>query len=432
MSNHRPHPHAGFSLVELLVATAIGLLTVLAIMQSLSAFEGIRRNASGSGNNQVNATLSLYAVERDLRMAGYGLIAANGTGSDINPDGVIGICGSGTVYAYSSKRPNGQSFQYKATTVPFLPFTINPAGIPAGETGDVLAINYAAGSGMVTDRLHVTLDLVPPTATVDSRAGLHTGELAVLVGPPGSAYCDMVEITKLPNSGMCSDTAGSTTEVLFANTGTYASYWNATTPGNNCSTIAPVYNDPAGVSSLTYNTGRIVTLGRREDFVSKIYAVRGGSLRVCNMLTHDCTHALATLTTAELLDYWKPIAFGVVAFRVEYTTSTGAAGTWTQAAPTNWTLVKAARIVIVTRSDQRERDSIAYTATSIPDDTGKAPYGAGTGITVGTDVSKLDLTTSTDPSAPVGDWQHYRYKLVESTFVFPNLIGAKQLTAPPN
>ncbi len=63
----------GFSLIEILVGMAIGLIGIVLINQAQIVFEGYKRSTAGAGESQVNGALALYAIERDLRMAGAGI-----------------------------------------------------------------------------------------------------------------------------------------------------------------------------------------------------------------------------------------------------------------------------------------------------------------------------------------------------------------------
>ena len=60
------------SLVELLVASAIGIIASLAIFQVFAVFEGQKRTTTSGGEAQTSGTLALYTIERDLRQSGYG------------------------------------------------------------------------------------------------------------------------------------------------------------------------------------------------------------------------------------------------------------------------------------------------------------------------------------------------------------------------
>jgi type IV pilus assembly protein PilW len=71
---------AGLSLVELLVGLAIGLLAMLVVFQVCALFEARRRVTVASSDAQINGTQVLMAIERDLKLAGYGLGPASAQG----------------------------------------------------------------------------------------------------------------------------------------------------------------------------------------------------------------------------------------------------------------------------------------------------------------------------------------------------------------
>ena len=66
----------GVTLVELMVGMLIGLLAVIVISQVLLVSEGQSRTTSGGADAQVNGALALYALQRDVQMAGYGLTSS--------------------------------------------------------------------------------------------------------------------------------------------------------------------------------------------------------------------------------------------------------------------------------------------------------------------------------------------------------------------
>lgn len=63
----------GFSLIEIMVGLAIGLLGVLVIMQVASIFEGQKRTTTSGADAQTTGSIAFYTMGRDLRRAGYGM-----------------------------------------------------------------------------------------------------------------------------------------------------------------------------------------------------------------------------------------------------------------------------------------------------------------------------------------------------------------------
>jgi type IV pilus assembly protein PilW len=64
----------GFTLVELMVGLAIGMLAVIIIIQVMSVFEAQRNTTTGSADAQTNGGIALYTIGRELQMAGYPML----------------------------------------------------------------------------------------------------------------------------------------------------------------------------------------------------------------------------------------------------------------------------------------------------------------------------------------------------------------------
>jgi type IV pilus assembly protein PilW len=64
----------GFTLVEIMVGLAIGLLATIVIMQVLSVFESQKRTTTGTADAQTNGSIALYNIAREIPLAGYPLM----------------------------------------------------------------------------------------------------------------------------------------------------------------------------------------------------------------------------------------------------------------------------------------------------------------------------------------------------------------------
>lgn len=402
-------PAGGFTLIEILVAMVIGLVAMLAVLQTLSLTESQKRNVISGADAQTGSAIGLYLLERDLRMAGYGLVNAADSG-------LLGVCGFGTVTMHNTERQPlaATTFTYdgvlgSASYLPFTPIAINPAGIPAGDAGtDVVLVNYGGSFGMVGDRAIVTVDNATGIKVTD-RSGFQNGDLIMVTALPPATTCAMAEITDLPNSGQCSAGAGDSGVIVHA-AGTYNNYWRGNPLGAGCPVTTAQFNDAAtGLATGTYVGGRVFNLGPADKLASHVYAVRDGALTLCDMLTHDCTAAASVNDET----FWRRIAPGIVFFTVEFSNA-GAWGTAPPATRTAWMGVNAARVVLVSRSDQFEKNAIAYSANSQPSDTGTITWAGGT----------LDATG-------IANWDHYRYKVVETRIPLRNLIGGKNIPEGP-
>src|SRR3989304_8944146 len=64
----------GFSLVEIIIAVVVGMLGILAIMQVFLVSEGQKRTTTGGADAQENALMGMFTLEREMRIAGLGLV----------------------------------------------------------------------------------------------------------------------------------------------------------------------------------------------------------------------------------------------------------------------------------------------------------------------------------------------------------------------
>ena len=65
----------GLTLIELMVGVLIGMLTSVIVFHAFSLNERQKRVTTGTADAQTNGALGLFMLERDLRMAGFGLEA---------------------------------------------------------------------------------------------------------------------------------------------------------------------------------------------------------------------------------------------------------------------------------------------------------------------------------------------------------------------
>lgn len=72
--NNQTHHQTGFTLVEIMVGLAIGMLATVVIMQVFSIFETQKRTTTGTADAQTNGSIALYNIGRELQVAGYPLM----------------------------------------------------------------------------------------------------------------------------------------------------------------------------------------------------------------------------------------------------------------------------------------------------------------------------------------------------------------------
>lgn len=417
----------GFGLVEVLVAMLIGMLTIVVILQTLATAENQRRTVSSGSDAQISGALALHTIERDVRLAGFGLSQSTD---------VIDVCGATTVLAYNSARSSA-NITYSAGN--FLPIVINPAGFAAADANtDIILINYSgsnfyAGGGLPIDDSYAA---APSFYQVSSnvagqtfaRIGFHNGDLALAV--ENGKSCRIAQVTGLPRvvNAAAADECGQTfagaqdsQQNVIIGTGSFANYYNRS--GGNCVVETTTYNKdwssghgavdyvPPADSTVLTSGARLYSLGPPTRFVSRAYAIRGGRLTSCNMMTQDCTSSTAA--------NWTTLADNIVSLRAEYARDTNANNAienneWSQTAPAGsaqWRSTVAARVVVVARSRNFERDIV----------TTASPTWLGDGSTTPVSIN-LASTTTTTASTQASDWQHYRYRVYETVIPMRNLI----------
>lgn len=405
---------AGFTLVEIMIGLLIGVIGIVVIMQVFAVSEGFKRTATSGTDAQVNGGLALYLLQRDIRLAGYGLNALVPLG-----------CTSVVVWNDTA----GTSVNMR-----LVPFEINPAGIPAGDANsDVILVAYGSSDNFVggvpadqanaTDNFNISVN----------RDGFRAGDLVVGVqpggGPGGTTSCVMHELTGVPGAnGACGAPTGG--NVLFHATGTYLSANSA------CGSVTATHNrstaitDPGGNAApalVSANGGLLYDLGGAPQV--KVYAVRGGSLTSCDVVNTDCTNAANYVVLVDNIvsmralygqDYVGSPPVGSTAL------GDGVLDRWSRAplaAASDVSRTLAVAIEITARSGLKEKPRTGTTCDTTPNaarpDLGQTqdwyqPYVAlASGSLAG---AQIDLSTVST------DWQCYRYKLFQTSVPLRNLI----------
>lgn len=129
-SNKRPPFHqTGFTLVEIMVGLAIGMLATLVIMQVISVFEAQKRVTTGTADAQTNGGIALYNIGRELQMAGYPLMPVTDSPLECTTltFGATGITGISPVTLTDGVAASGVS---ASDTITIRYGTSNMGGIP--------------------------------------------------------------------------------------------------------------------------------------------------------------------------------------------------------------------------------------------------------------------------------------------------------------
>lgn len=298
----------GMTLIEVLIAMAISLVVVLAVYQTFAASEGYRRSATAGGDATFNGSLAMYALQRDLRMAGYGL----------NAQALLGC----RVIAYDGG----------TDPVRDLEFRLSPVSITQGanNTPDTIEVTFSSTEAVPAPiRLTQTTPTNQADLRIDNGFGIQAGQL-LIIGEPGED-CTMAQATNTPTL----EVAGSQ-DLLKRASGSYR------TPFNTWATSR--YNKPGGMGPNYTLDGMVFPIGNTPG-VNRYYILDNA------------------LTTDQVLqgNVAMPVSAHIVQLQAQYgkdTNNDGSVDTWdeiTPNAPNGWLQVVAIRVGLVARSALPER-----------------------------------------------------------------------------
>lgn len=461
---YTPTKQSGFSLIEILVGMTIGLIVILVIMQTMSLFETQRKTSSSASDMQSNGLLSLFSLEQDVRMAGYGLIVNYGGRGDlpcvkINGYGTapgvfnatpISINTSGVLDSITITRMDadagglttgGAAAQVSAVGIATQVALFAASGIPLNATPGLFGVSnvahttgrYAFGAVDTTGFTYAVVSSPADTVLISSASGvaapLDCSLVRVSALVAGSPYRPEV----LNTSGVSAIPAvvGSWSAVIVSQVGwngvkvpnSFALPMSAVTSAvpassvlsfaavNNAgldTTIAPTF--PAGgypAGSLLHNLGANPTFTRITFAVNALgqFTKKTNNLPAeiiaDNIVAMQAQYGTASVGSSTINCWVNPTAANT------NTCAAAAATDWTpaglQANKATMRRIKAIRVAIVARNNLREKASQGACTT-----TKTAPISWLNGPVI-------DLTANSE-------WQCYRYKVYQTIIPLHNMI----------
>lgn len=360
----------GFTLIELMVALLLGLLTVLVITQVLFESEGRKRTVSMGSDAQTNGAMSLYTLQQDIQMAGYGLTASpDALGCDVRA-------------------------QY-GTFSPFA-FTLAPVVIGDGAAGAPDTITVLRGRTarfalpMVLSEAHLPTD---DHFTVGSSFGAIAGNMMIAVPKvqDPATWCSLVKVTDDPSAPATQLTPTNVPHVA----------------GNSAK-----WNQNAILPAAGYVKGDYLL--NMESVIRRTYAVgANNSLQA------------AELSPADGSTSQKDLYPQIVNLQALYGKGSLDAGgnihvdTYDNATPTtnaDWRRVVSIRIALVARSNQYEKTAVTTAAPKWDVGSAVLVTGPATSPCNGTSTC-IDLKVNHLP-----DWDHYRYKVFDTIVPLRNVL----------
>ena len=294
----------GVTLIELMIGLLLGLVVVLVTAQVLSFAEGQKRVTTGGADAQVNGALGLYTLQREIQMAGYGLINE------------LSALGCPVVANHTA----GGAFNW-----PLVPLVITAGANGAADSITVMSSGRAyAVPALVSVDHPITADRF----TLRSAVGISADDIVIAV-PAGYSvtnWCGAYLVTALANSNQA--------------------VHGVTSPWNSGAQVAPAAGYLAGDRLI--NAGQLV---RRTFAVDANYNLQQQTLDLTTggMQSQELFPQIVTLRAM----YGKDTNADDVVDTYDNVTPTTNAG---------WRQVQAVRLALVARSSSYQKDEVTVAA----------------------------------------------------------------------
>jgi type IV pilus assembly protein PilW len=376
------HLERGFSLVELMVSVAIGLLALLFALRMVGDAEQTRRNALGGSDEMQNGMVALFSLGNDAGNAGYGL-----------NDPIIAGCN--TQFSDTSGYQLAPATRGTATVTPLASVVIESHG----ASPDRISF-YAGTSAGGTPTLRLTSDAAAGATQLDVDRvvyGFNQGDVLVVAPEQPGGDCRLVQR---------SDNDQTVTRVLLASGG--GMRFNGGTPTATFK----------GYAARVFNLGPVANLAFRS------WSVADGFLR------------LQAAAPADAAAQPQTVAEDIVSIKAQYgfDTRTGSAflpqnglqvnrwsatmidadGSGTTGDAGDWQHIAAVRLAVVARSKAVEHPAAGATCTTTTAQPVVFASDAPTGV-AGVPVT-LSVAVADDPV----DWRCYRYRVFETVATLRN------------
>jgi len=386
---------SGFSLIDLMVGMAIGLIVTLVVISTFATVIFQRRTTVSGNDAKESGQFALNTIERVAKLAGSGLFY----------NGQL-ICSSLNAYYNGTTISDGASLA---------PVKI----VDGGSTGSD-SITFAYSNAIRGISVSHVVDDMPNTSsvfTVGNTGNLADGELAI-IGVPGSGRpCTLFQITDIQAVGGGAGTCNGITSSCFHvqhNPGQSGLY-NPSNP-DDAFTDAPRY----GYQNASPVIGPAI-ISRLGNFNHDTYEV------MCNSLVSHSVSATASCTTSPLaFTDAIPLVSNVVMLKAQYGITASAAsdivtnwvsatGTWQNPTFADLPRIKAIRVVVVSRSVEPAVGTVSSACTNSNSIVNTGPCSF-------QDAESPVIDLSTIPVMSGKTWQNYRYRVYQSIIPLRNVL----------
>ncbi len=369
----------GFSMVELMVGIVIAIIVVTITMQALAVFEAQKRATTGASDSSINGALALFQVERDARMAGFGMMSPTGW-----------FC------------PLGINIYYNGTTVSDGAMR-SPVLISDGASGAPDKLQFTRSNsayGVAPTTIIKSMPNSSSIVTANGAAALQQGDMFVVAAADGSKVCTLMQASNdaqptgngwnlQHNSGGSFPWNPSNPDVAFTNAPTYVVGDVVKAMGNfGISTYALQCNDNAAPSDTN-----------SCDLVAYNPVTAGATINWANA---NLNHVASQVVDLQA-QYGIAAAGDASGTVTDWVDATGA--TWAAPSAANMLRIKAIRVAVVARASRYE-PTVVSGSTLVLWPASANPIGT--------------QTTTTLSAAQ----QHYRYKVFYQVIPLVNMIWA--------
>jgi type IV pilus assembly protein PilW len=373
----------GFSLVEILVGVAIGVVGMLVIFRTIATWDTHTRSTTAGSDAQSTGSLAMFNLERDIKQAGQGFLGIGFVAG--TPPSALGCAVSGV------DTQTGRALAFN-----MVPVTI---GLNAGQP-DTITVLYGNSPFFVSEEKYTAT--TGTTKTLDRRNGFRTGDVAIA---GAGANCNLVQVTD--------DTNADGKTIVHADSVNYV----------NSYLVPPAprvarYNS-AGLPVLAA-AGTIYSLGPNPRLDTWAINAANGSLTN----TEQFSGAPAFVVGEGVVNIKALYGLDLLGNRT--------VNSWTNVAPTTaagWAQVMSVRLALLVRSRQFERTA-DQSASGVPTGvTVNPPTWSGAAILPPIPNSNFVMTNTNGTPDSFGpndpdplNWRYYRYRVYEKEIPLRNVI----------
>jgi type IV pilus assembly protein PilW len=354
----------GFTLTELLVGMAIGLIGIIAMFQVLTMWDKMQRSTAAGSDAQIAGTVGYFRLERDVKQAGMGFAKSTVLGCDVSA--LVNATATTTARA---------AFTFALVPVQI----IREAGKP-----DELQVLYGNSAFFVAEQTFKAS--TASSKKTSARHGFKVGDAVVVADD--AAHCALVEISGDSNADLLTldHTAGSLR-------------FNA-----------------AGGTGTTFTNGVLFNLG--PDPQLNRWSVANGALQV----TYGLRGNTAAVTVADgVIDLRAKYGIDLNG------DNTVDASEWEAPdpdpiTPGDWTRLRAVRVAILARSQQyeptrSEAGAPVYVSPTAP----VLPWRGADDAAIPFTMKNIDGSDDDNPQND-NDWRNYRYRVYGGEIFLRNMI----------